>query len=335
MRRVTVAMLILGGLVCASAVWTVQDTPESRMAQGIIAIVFLVAGAFVMLAPARGRRFFDAVAIWSVLLLSLLIALSDPLGMAPVFYLWPAVFVAYFSTTRVVLAVYWLAVVTLTAALVHNPAIDLKLDVFVCITSTMGLVTALVHWLTLQETQLRGELARAAATDPLTGLLNRRSFDPRLEAAVAASGGRRQPLGLVVIDIDHFKALNDEHGHLVGDRALQALAEILMGESREHDLVARLGGEEFAVALPHADLDVARRFIERVAARLAVHSGSAPYTLAVSAGIATTGEGLDAAALAAVADEALYAAKEAGRCRHAWWEDGIEVGHRFDEVPTA
>ena len=336
MRWVAVAMLILGSMVCASAVWTVQDTPESKMAQGLSAVAFFLTGVVAAVVPARDRRVFEVISFWSVFLLSLLIALSDPLGMAPVFYLWPTLLVAYFSTTRVVVALYWFAVVTLTAALVFNSAIDLKLDVFVCITSTMGLVVALVHWLTLQETRLRAELARAAETDPLTRLSNRRSFDPRLEAAVAASGGRRQPLSLVLIDIDHFKALNDEHGHVVGDQALVELAEVLRSESRDHDLVARLGGEEFAVALPNADVEVARSFLERVAERLEILSASEPYTLAVSAGVAMVAPGLDdAGALVSAADEALYAAKEAGRCRFAYWDDGIEVGRRFGEVAPA
>lgn len=326
-------MFIGGGLVCLSGVWMTQETPESRLAQGLIAALFLVTGLGLLGVRPPRRWVFEASVVWSVVLLGALIALSDPLGMAPFFYLWPLVYAAYFSSTRVVASTYGVMVVSLGMGLVVNDAIALKLDTFTGTVATVGAMALLVHTMTRQERRLRDELALAADTDPLTGLLNRRSFDPRLRLLVDQARARHRPLTLVMFDIDHFKTLNDEHGHLVGDDALQKLAAVLVDQSRDGDLVSRLGGEEFAVALPGAHLNAARRYTERVSAELESLSTTVDYTLAVSAGICALGDGVaNAAAMLSVADETLYAAKKAGRCRLAWWDDGIEVGEPFGEA---
>ena len=162
------------------------------------------------------------------------------------------------------------------------------------------------------------ELSRAASTDPLTGLANRRVFDAVLaqRIAVAAEG---QIAGCVaVFDIDHFKAVNDRHGHDTGDQVLQAFARIARGVMRDGDVVARLGGEEFGILFPATGIEQAHCLCERLRATLAatrLRHGPAIVELTVSAGIAAL-DGMDSAAVALrAADRALYAAKAEGRDR--------------------
>jgi diguanylate cyclase (GGDEF)-like protein len=333
MRRVSIAMFLVGGATALSGVWVVQSTPSGKLGQGIVSVVFLATGLVHLAVRRPGRRFLEGGMFWSIALISGLISFSDPLGMAPFFYLWPVVYAAYFSSARITATAYGLMVLTLAAALGANTALELKVVTFIGTCSTVGLMAALVVTMTDQHSRLRHELAVAAETDPLTGLLNRRSFNPRLDEAVAGAIARRRPLSVVMVDLDHFKRLNDEHGHLAGDRALEEVALVLRAQSRQDDLVSRFGGEEFAVALPGADADDARAYAGRVAADLASRTGTDLPPLSFSAGIATlTAAGEQGQALLAHADEALYAAKAAGRRRQATWQGGIEVGPAFGEL---
>ncbi|GIX10138.1 diguanylate cyclase domain-containing protein [Elioraea sp.] len=164
------------------------------------------------------------------------------------------------------------------------------------------------------------ELARLAERDPLTGLANRRAFDAAL--AAAWNRGRREglPVGLLILDIDHFKQFNDRYGHLEGDACLARVAATLAGlKLRPYDLVARLGGEEFAVLLPDIDLVGAIAVGERIRAALhelmLLHEGSPHGIVTASIGAASlvpVGPA-DPRMLLAAADRALYAAKRGGR----------------------
>jgi diguanylate cyclase (GGDEF)-like protein len=147
-------------------------------------------------------------------------------------------------------------------------------------------------------------------TDPLTGASNRKALDETLESSFALLARYEQPFALAIFDIDHFKQVNDVHGHVRGDHILQTVARLLDDETRETDLVARYGGEEFVVVMPHTDLDGAGLFAEKI--RFAVQNTS-PVTL--SGGVAAANHHDDPKTLLARADAALYAAKAAGRNR--------------------
>ena len=160
---------------------------------------------------------------------------------------------------------------------------------------------------------------RLALHDGLTNLLNRRAFDEALERAVSQAGRAGQPLSLLMIDLDHFKQLNDSYGHGVGDVALQAAAAEIRLQVRGGDLAARYGGEEFAVILPDTDGPAAFRMAERVRKALServVKVGDEPIKITASCGVSATDLGyLTPEELIHSADEALYASKETGRNR--------------------
>lgn len=170
----------------------------------------------------------------------------------------------------------------------------------------------------LTEHRDTAELARQAAVcDHLTGLHNRRAFFDAAEREIRRLKHRPRPLSLVLFDADHFKRVNDTHGHPVGDAVLCHIATTLRNGFREVDVVARIGGEEFAVLLPSTDLQGAHTVAERVCRKLAASpaaTDAGAVACTVSAGIATMDDcGGDLAALMQRADQALYAAKAAGR----------------------
>ena len=169
-------------------------------------------------------------------------------------------------------------------------------------------------------------LSRLSLIDDLTGLNNRRQFRGALEAAFSLACRLNQPLSLVLLDIDFFKAYNDDHGHLAGDGVLRAMARILQGEIRQHDLIARFGGEEFVVVLPATDADAALATAERLRTAIAGYDWPLGRVTA-SFGIATTtGDILAAADLIDAADTALYLSKQLGR-------DRVTHRHKMEVIP--
>jgi diguanylate cyclase (GGDEF)-like protein len=163
-------------------------------------------------------------------------------------------------------------------------------------------------------------LRQLATRDQLTGLLNRREFD-RIMAEEAERCRRfGQPLALVMVDIDHFKAVNDTHGHQAGDAVLRAIAKTLTGQLRTVDRVARIGGEEFALVLMQtgrsAATEVAQRVVEAVAASPVVIESGASLRLTISAGVAVLPDDVSwLELLIGAADRSLFAAKRGGRNR--------------------
>ena len=157
------------------------------------------------------------------------------------------------------------------------------------------------------------QLGREASTDALTAIANRRVFDDRLRAEMARAGRHDRDLSLALFDLDHFKQVNDIHGHPAGDRVLRAFAQLLAEHARQDDLVARVGGEEFAWLMPETDRDGAFSAAERL--RLAFeqqqHDGVGAIT--ASAGVVTTGALSTPETLLSEADRALYEAKASGR----------------------
>jgi len=173
----------------------------------------------------------------------------------------------------------------------------------------------------LSTIQMKDRIRDMAMRDGLTGLYNRRAFDEQLRHALGREDRQKGRLGLVLLDIDHFKKLNDTFGHPAGDAVLRHTAHVVERHLRRADEAARFGGEEFALILPHTEEAGAVRLAERVQgavekAQLVFEGARLSVTVSLGVAVWPT-DGQDEEALIAAADRALYAAKQAGRNRVA------------------
>ncbi|QXJ21044.1 GGDEF domain-containing protein [Actinomadura graeca] len=200
--------------------------------------------------------------------------------------------------------------------------VELCVGILVAITSalTLGLLLlALPPVMLLQRSLMHQQLQAAARTDSKTGLLNAATWQREAGTELSRAQRTHDPLALLLIDIDHFKRVNDTHGHLVGDQVLIGVASTLCHQLRDYDVVGRFGGEEFVVLLPGTDTVEACRVAERLRGRvrrLAVPAEEGTVAVTVSVGVSllrTHGE--DLIELLASADLALYRAKSSGRDR--------------------
>lgn len=169
------------------------------------------------------------------------------------------------------------------------------------------------------------DLEESSQRDGLTGLYNRKFFDEQVTQEILRARRYGWLLALAMIDVDHFKAINDTHGHPGGDVVLRALAGRLQGMLRTSDTLCRYGGEEFALILPHISQDNSRFLLERL--RKAIEGmvveldDGSTIQVSVSVGIAQLEDGMNGGEMVRQADEALYASKQAGRNRVTCWGD--------------
>jgi diguanylate cyclase (GGDEF)-like protein len=204
----------------------------------------------------------------------------------------------------------------------NRPSIGLPLLLAAIGVALSALMAALIFaW---SRTERMQELERQAGEDPLTGLKNRRRFEEDLNFSMARARRERTTGALVMLDLDHFKQVNDTHGHPAGDRLIVEVADVLRARTRVSDVLARLGGDEFAVILPRCTVGEARLAAEAIAKAIRDHEPSdeiGPVT--ASLGVAMFGDRLrtNNAAIISEADSAMYEAKDSGR-------DGIRVFDR-------
>jgi diguanylate cyclase (GGDEF)-like protein len=212
---------------------------------------------------------------------------------------------------------------------VQNDATELCVAVLVTLgiaVTPLTIVFAFPFVTLLQRSFRHVHLVNASRVDSKTGLLNAGTWEREAASEVARAVRTHSPLAVALVDIDHFKAVNDSFGHLAGDKALREVARTLTIFLREYDLVGRFGGEEFAILLPHAKAVDAYRIAERIRAYISampidVHDDPAaePVRLSISIGVAALGARWDSGAggqltdLLAAADGALYQAKQNGR----------------------
>jgi diguanylate cyclase (GGDEF)-like protein len=183
---------------------------------------------------------------------------------------------------------------------------------------------AVPMWLMVRRFMMHAQLVAQARIDTKTGLLNASTWEREASVEIVRAVRTGIPLALALVDIDHFKMVNDTYGHLVGDKALRAVTDGLRGQLRSYDLAGRFGGEEFVILLPHAREVDALNIAERLRAHVASlsipvsdDSESGPAVkVTISVGVASLGGVTrELAELVAAADAALYCAKEAGRNR--------------------
>jgi diguanylate cyclase (GGDEF)-like protein len=198
-----------------------------------------------------------------------------------------------------------------------------RLELIVVSLGSIGLITGILYFMTwklvVRLDEVQKKLKYMAVTDELTGLRNRRAIMEQLEKEYQRSVRSGEPLSLVLLDIDHFKRINDTYGHGFGDMVLKTVAEIMRSGLRSYDLLGRIGGEEFLIASPGSSLDEAKGLAQRILD--AVRDGKIgdknhEIAVTVSAGVTSLGD-QDARADAVLgrADTALYMAKQEGRDR--------------------
>jgi diguanylate cyclase (GGDEF)-like protein len=175
-------------------------------------------------------------------------------------------------------------------------------DVTLFVTGCMALTAVMCSWQAHTLERQRRELARASRTDHLTGCLNRRGFHEHMQAELARAFRSGDPVSLVLVDLDGFKAVNDAHGHAAGDELLCWVVGQLRAGLRPSDVAGRLGGDEFALLLPGIDSDAARPVVERLRTAMARRTSA-------SFGIAAHPAQADVEALLAHADAELYIEK--------------------------
>ena len=188
-----------------------------------------------------------------------------------------------------------------------------------CALSALLLLVALPPVILLQRSLLHAQLKAQARTDPKTGVLNAGAWQSETTLAIARAQRRHEPLSVLLADVDHFKKVNDTHGHLTGDAVLRTLAAEMRQQVRESDLVGRFGGEEFVILLsgtaPEEACQVAER-IRRGVGMVKVLTNDTIVGVTISVGVATLGtHGEELFELLAAADIALYRAKNTGRDR--------------------
>ncbi|GAA4938124.1 GGDEF domain-containing protein [Actinoplanes utahensis] len=317
-RAVAYLMLAAGPYNFATGVlMRIGDPLPQLIALGVTSVALFAVGLVSLRRPAALPGVFWRLApfVTAAVITGLNVATEDASMGAQLFYLWPLLYAASFLH-RLIIA---LTVLQISAG--HALTAFLFLDAvaalhdWIAITVAMTMTALVVAGLRERNDKLLAVLNSQATSDALTGAANRRAFDAELARSVTAAG-TDDPVALVMIDVDHFKTINDTWGHAVGDQALRLVADALRDatEGREH-MVARLGGDEFAVLLrsgPYA----AFRFAETCRALVSATTDLPGGPPRLSIGIAVTP---DHAAtpedLQRVADAALYQAKEAGRGR--------------------
>jgi diguanylate cyclase (GGDEF)-like protein len=233
-----------------------------------------------------------------------------------VYYVWPVVFAAYYFSGRALVAQVVFVGACYTGALtILDPGPIAVTRWLIVITMLIG-VDGIVGRLRKQVDDLFARLSDTARRDALTGLLNRRGFEERLDVELARATRAERPVALILSDIDHFKSVNDRLGHPAGDAALVRVARVLEGVGRRADTVARFGGEEFVFIVPDADADMAHELAERARTTIETAFADEPVPLTASFGtVAFPADGITAGSLLETADRALYAAKREGRNR--------------------
>jgi diguanylate cyclase (GGDEF)-like protein len=268
--------------------------------------------------PQLARPEFLMFGAWvcSVLTIAVAVALSGAPGVPALAWLAIPVMTlsSRFSVRGIVVGVVITIILALTVAyaidahvVIHDPVlaiVPVALIICVAVLSTPLMQSDIQH-------------RNDAVMDQLTGMLNRHALGVRIKELTEQAALTGEPVGVIVGDLDHFKHINDTHGHAVGDVVLREVAYLLRKQLRAFDLAYRLGGEEFLILLPGAELNAAAELAERLHDTVAANpvAGGVGVTISLGVGASSRGEPFDYEAVFATADAALYRAKRSGRDR--------------------
>jgi diguanylate cyclase (GGDEF)-like protein len=318
---------VLYGLCCATIVGYAATTSDGPHRAALALVVTVAMGAAILFDRARwyvARSPHRMLLLygWSGLTMSLVTTVSwldgganSPLCLL-LFIALNYVALAYPPRALVALAIAAMAAYLLLAVLGSDTDTWPRLlmsTMMIGLSGYLGALAARNHWSQAEaQAALSSTLAQLATLDHLTGCLNRRAFDSRLAAEVDHAHRLGRGLSVLLIDVDHFKQVNDGHGHLVGDQVLSGLSAALRDACRAGDIVGRIGGDEFALILPDTTGEVAAALGERL--RVAAADLHLPVPVTLSIGAAQLTRGVDTSLrLLQAADLALYDVKSAGR----------------------
>jgi diguanylate cyclase (GGDEF)-like protein len=319
------AIALSAGAIYASAMFVglVEDLipggPEFSLLPGFIAMV--IAPLVLLFGPRLSRGALAPLGPIGAAVIAFALATTHGYADSAVLYMWPVLWMAHFYGRRgTIFIVLWTGLVHGIAVL-SMPGAQGNADRWIDVMVSVVVVGGVVRALSARSDRLVERLVSEARVDPLTGLLNRRGFQERMDVELSRALREQSPLAAVAIDIDHFKRVNDDHGHELGDRVLTWLGALIGEQVRAVDVAARLGGEEFVLVLPGADADEAETLAERIRGLVGEAHDRARFgisgelSITVSAGVAAMFAPVDSSELVAAADEALYAAKRGGRDR--------------------
>lgn len=325
------------GATLLAATQALPHSPERNLAVllGVAAAAYAVALVFLIR--------FDQLPRWTYLvapgvgtgMIGLITYFAGPTAApAYAFYLFWVVLAASYFFQRTIAAIHAvLACAVYAIVILARGDVPLAALNWAMTSGTVLVGAAVMSALRTQVAQLLDRLAAVARSDSLTGLASRRVLEERFEAELERSARTGRPLSILLLDLDWFKELNDRFGHAAGDRALIRVAAALGRGTRNGDVIARLGGEEFAVLAPETDEREGLRLAERLRAEVNTAFAREPVHLTISCGVATfPAHGIISGELLHAADRARYQAKEGGRNRSVLFSPAHEPGREPEKV---
>ena len=309
----TAAAMFGGATVDAAIEGIVPGDPSFAIAPALAALVLV--SVVLLVGPRLPRAALACLGPIGVVLIAGALAATPGAGDGAILYVWPVLWTTFFFGPQGGIAIVCFVGIAHAGTLLALPAASSYPGRWLDVMATSSVLVVVTVMLVRRNRDLLAVLASEARTDALTAVLNRRGFDERAEIELTRARREGASIAVVILDIDHFKRINDEWGHDTGDLVLARTAAIIADQARDIDVVARLGGEEFAVLMPSCDAEGAAALADRT--REAVAGTDSPGVPAVrlSAGIAAAEAPETAQTLLQAADVALYRAKGAGRDR--------------------
>jgi diguanylate cyclase (GGDEF)-like protein len=316
LRRVSIAFMSAGGLAAIAGTVVPDPDPSDHGALSILAVACLGLAALLGAWRRPPASVLACLPTLGLLLVGIAVASARPLASTPTYYLLPILASAYFGSPRRLAVDLCVCAVSLAVVLALWSEPAARTAVWIGTVIPAVCVALVVAGLRQRLDAKVDSLRYLADTDPLTGALNHGAFGGALEVALDRYHQAGRGAALLLVDVDHFKQVNDRFGHQEGDRMLRLVSDLLAAHKRRDDVLGRVGGEEFALLLPEADLTAARGVADRIREALREATEETPAALTLSVGIATLAPAVDSShALLHAADRALYEAKERGRDR--------------------